>query len=675
MNIATALNKKYVLYTIVMLTSLCENNPGHIDAYLLNNELGDDDFRKMRESLSRYDVTCIDTKVDKDWFDSRCPHTEEWSMETYYRLLLPDLLPAEVDRLLYLDVDLIINQSLDELYGMDMEGKDLWAADNTNGTTTPELMMPRQREMFAPFMSEGFRYFNAGVLLMDMKQIREKYGTETYVRAMAEWEYAMDCPDQDILNWVHRDSVGYIPWRRYDLFSKHAHQIGITYDDVKKDTAIVHFAGSKPWNTTNLHYDIEQLWWDYARLTPCYRELLEALQQSVMADTSVEKQIREMADANKRLTEISRTLAERVKQTEAVSVEQTGESEAEQISRAYLNHVSVDPASSAVIPPRGTETVTADLSVIIPCYNVEQYVADCIESVLSQPMKHSMELILIDDGSSDKTGDVLDHYAGRDGVTVISQENRGLSGARNSGLNAARGRYILFLDSDDRLVQDSLDELLIQAQTLDTDIIEGGTLQQIDGQILPVSDRLKEQTPKLVDPSALSGYAWGKLIRRSLFERIQFPEGYLFEDSIITWLLLPRSERIAVSSLPFYIYRRNQEGITASAREGNPKTIDTWWITEQMQRDLEGLYLRISPTLFDTALSQVALNYIRTAALGEEVKVAVFHLTCGWFRRNFAGCSTEKAHLQIVEKALRMKNYVIYEQACATAWRAICSMQ
>ena len=314
MEIATALNKKYLLYTIVMLTSLCENNPVHIDAWLLNTELDDDDFRIMQEALQKYDIRCINARIDPTWFDSRCPHTEEWSMETYYRLLLPDFLSVETERLLYLDVDLIINQDLSELYYRDMEGMDLWAAENINGTTTPESMMAKQREMFAPFMANGFRYFNAGVLLLNMKQIRERYGTKAYVQAMAEWDYAMDCPDQDILNWVHRDAVGYFSWRKYDLFSKHAHQIGITYEEVKQKTAIVHYAGSKPWNTTNLHYDIEQLWWDYAGLTPCYLTLLEAFQQSVMADSIVEDQIRELVASNHKMVEISKMLAEKLKQ-------------------------------------------------------------------------------------------------------------------------------------------------------------------------------------------------------------------------------------------------------------------------------------------------------------------------------------------------------------------------
>lgn len=312
MNIATALNRKYLPYTIVMLTSLCENNTVHIDAFLLNTELTSSDLSQFREALAVYDIVCHDIKVDSSRFDGRCPHNEKWTLEAYYRLMLPDLLPKAVDRILYLDVDLIVNQSLEDMYAMDLGGMDIWACENCNGTTVPEIMPTKQQEMFTPFMAEGYRYFNSGVMLINLSQLRMRDIMDDYQDAMEVWEYAMDCPDQDILNYVHRDTVGYLPWKKYDLFAKQAHQVGISLDEVQRDTAIIHYAGSKPWNTTNLHFDLEQIWWDYAKRTPCYRMLLESFQHSVMMNQTIEAQIRELADANHRLVEISHSLAARL---------------------------------------------------------------------------------------------------------------------------------------------------------------------------------------------------------------------------------------------------------------------------------------------------------------------------------------------------------------------------
>lgn len=105
MNIATALNRKYLEYTVVMLCSLCENNNEHIDAYLLHSELTTQDIDIIKNSLSKYDITIISVEINKSDFDDRLPRNTQWSIETYYRLMLMDILPESVDRLMYLDVD------------------------------------------------------------------------------------------------------------------------------------------------------------------------------------------------------------------------------------------------------------------------------------------------------------------------------------------------------------------------------------------------------------------------------------------------------------------------------------------------------------------------------------------------------------------------------------------
>ena len=136
MNIATALNRKYLEYTVVMLCSLYENNNEHIDAYLLHSELTTQDIDIIKNSLSKYDITIISVEINKSDFDDRLPRNTQWSIETYYRLMLMDILPESVDRLMYLDVDLIINGSIEEFYHIDFAGDDVIAADDSNGKRT-----------------------------------------------------------------------------------------------------------------------------------------------------------------------------------------------------------------------------------------------------------------------------------------------------------------------------------------------------------------------------------------------------------------------------------------------------------------------------------------------------------------------------------------------------------
>lgn len=298
MNIATALNKKYLLYTGVMLISLCENNKEHINAYLLNSELDDGDIARLENALANYDIEIISLKIDKEQFDARLPRNSQWSLETYYRLMLLDILPKDMERLLYLDVDLIVNKSLAELYNVDFEGDEIIAAEDICGMRTEESFGPKQKEMFAPMFEQGYRYFNAGVMLFNLDKMRKKHSFATYMAAVEEWNYQMEAPDQDILNYVHWNRVGYVDFATYDLFARIAHNQGYTYERVKSDVAIVHYAGYKPWDVENCHFPIEQLWWDYAKLAPFYYELLEELQCKLMMDGTLEQTIKNLMNEN-----------------------------------------------------------------------------------------------------------------------------------------------------------------------------------------------------------------------------------------------------------------------------------------------------------------------------------------------------------------------------------------
>ena len=291
MNIATALNRKYIRYTAVMLASLCENNPVHIDAYLLNSELTSEDISDMARALAKYDISIIPVGIDRMRFSDKLPRSTQWSIETYFRLMLTDILPDSVERIFYLDGDLIINRSLEDFYSVDFAGDEIIAAEDSNGKRGYASFSQKQTEMLSDKMKQGYRYFNAGVMLMNIAELRKKHSFVSYMKMALEWDYKMTAPDQDILNYAHWDHVGYVGWREFDLFARIAHNDGLTYEQVKSDTAVVHYAGDKPWNGDNCHFDIEQLWWDYAKLTPYYNGLLEEFQQKMMMDTTVEKYI------------------------------------------------------------------------------------------------------------------------------------------------------------------------------------------------------------------------------------------------------------------------------------------------------------------------------------------------------------------------------------------------
>ena len=287
MNIITALNRKYIPYTVTMLVSLGINEKEHVDAYLLNSELTKDDISEIEAAVKDYDMSIISLAVDREKFSKRLPHNSQWSLETYYRLMMLELLPETVDRVFYLDGDMVINKALDEYYHLDFQGAEIIACDDKSGLNTPDSYGPKHKEMFAEAYGKGYRYFNAGVMLLNISEMRRKYSFQTYLDAIETWNYQMEAPDQDILNWVHWQHVDYVDCMVYDLFARVAHNANISYEEVKEGVAIVHFAGAKPWECANFHFDIERLWWDYARMTPYYGKMLEDFVESSLTDKTV----------------------------------------------------------------------------------------------------------------------------------------------------------------------------------------------------------------------------------------------------------------------------------------------------------------------------------------------------------------------------------------------------
>lgn len=139
------------------------------------------------------------------------------------------------------------------------------------------------------------RYFNSGVLLLNIEQMRHKYNYKYYMKIAKDvWNYKMEAPDQDILNYVHYDSVKYVPFEIYNLFARIAYYCDIKYETLRDKISIIHYAWYKPWDGKVTHYNLEKLWWDYAKLTPFYLELATKFVDETISDNDAEKQIREL---------------------------------------------------------------------------------------------------------------------------------------------------------------------------------------------------------------------------------------------------------------------------------------------------------------------------------------------------------------------------------------------
>ena len=278
-------------------------------------------------------------------------------------------------------------------------------------------------------------------------------------------------------------------------------------------------------------------------------------------------------------------------------------------------------------------TPDLDLSVIVPCYNVEQYLPQCLDSLIHQQTSYSFEIIAVNDGATDGTADILDRYKGQySNLHVITQENRGLAAARNSGIRVSRGKYLAFVDSDDYVTDGFVENTLDVALHIDADVVATGQISFNE------SRQYKKLFPSDEhDASILTGTAWGKIFKRDFFSHIVFPEGFWFEDTPIRHLIYPRIRQYVSVGNCAYMYRHNLQGINLSS-QGKPKALDTVYITDLVLRDLERIvsqeYLN-SDAFFTAIVNQFYLNQCRIANLPDDCRKLVFKIQSEFYNTVF----------------------------------------
>ena len=219
-----------------------------------------------------------------------------------------------------------------------------------------------------------------------------------------------------------------------------------------------------------------------------------------------------------------------------------------------------------------------DMTVIIPVYNVEVYLPACIDSLMHQG-ELRLEIILINDGSTDSSGEIAAQYAKRDSrIKVIHQANRGASAARNAGLDLAQGEYIAFLDSDDWVKVNSLYELYLEATRYRVDIAMGNLLyihqdKIINGPYKPVPKEFKhivisgkEGFIRLVQDRSYRPMQFNYLYRRGYLEKIhaRFEEGIMHEDELWMPVVLCEAETMVIIDIDFYCYRQREGSVMQS---------------------------------------------------------------------------------------------------------------
>lgn len=252
------------------------------------------------------------------------------------------------------------------------------------------------------------------------------------------------------------------------------------------------------------------------------------------------------------------------------------------------------------------------ISVIVPVYQVEAYLDRCVQSIVDQTYTN-LDIILVDDGSTDRCPQMCDEWAKRDGrIRVIHKENGGLSDARNAGLRVAAGMYIAFVDSDDDVDLQYIEVLYRALNDAQADIAECGVLLTDEGgQVLRERsceeecvclDRI-EALRRLVLEKGVYQTVWNKLYRRTVIEGIDFEVGKCHEDDFWTYQVLERIERIVVIRRTLYHYLQRASGIMGKGY--SLKRLDGLEARYRRMQDLQKY-----PELAEITREQIWLDYL-----------------------------------------------------------------
>lgn len=309
-----------------------------------------------------------------------------------------------------------------------------------------------------------------------------------------------------------------------------------------------------------------------------------------------------------------------------------------------------------------------NLQIIVPVYNVEKYILDCIDSILRQETKYSYLITIINDGSPDNSRNLLNKYEGITNVEIIDQENKGFSGARNRGLKNIKAQFIAFVDSDDRFHQNNAIEVLLDAAyEHNADIVQGGYASiSATGKTRRVYKMKFSCTQN--DTNGLLGFPWGKVFKAELFKNHHFPEKYWFEDTLCSYILFNIAQRCVTIPNIVYDYRVNLNGITYKSA-GKPKVLDTLYVTGTLLKDsLKYKYFE-TERFYIRQLRQFSINCIRLSRLNNfEIEHAAFLIQCHWLEKYFSKIRLSKQKkyplfLYEIEEAMRTHNFKQYKYA------------
>ncbi|WP_226620259.1 glycosyltransferase family 2 protein [Cytobacillus firmus] len=257
------------------------------------------------------------------------------------------------------------------------------------------------------------------------------------------------------------------------------------------------------------------------------------------------------------------------------------------------------------------------VSVVVPVYKVEKYLHRCVDSVLNQTYTN-LEIILVNDGSPDYCGEMIDSYAVKDSrIITVHKENGGLSDARNAGMEYVTGNYTMFVDSDDWLDVSMIEKLMNAITKYQADVVQSAFYYAYEDHLLydnryyssndsPVILNNKILMYELVKNEKVKNFAWGKLYKTELIKDLPFKKGVLFEDVFWAHKVMQRVETYVIVHQPHYYYLQRKDSIVASY---TPRNLDILEGLKERHKFLEQYYNELTNESLKVILKTSLIHY------------------------------------------------------------------
>ena len=275
-----------------------------------------------------------------------------------------------------------------------------------------------------------------------------------------------------------------------------------------------------------------------------------------------------------------------------------------------------------------------DLSVVIPVYNYADVLEKNVQSILNQNTKYNYNVIFVDDGSTDGAINILEKYKSNKRVTVIKQKNGGIGAARNTGINHATGKYLMFIDCDDTVHEDIIEKLMDKAYRNESDIAicAHNLVKEKNGKTISV-------LPNLYPTSNLIGYKngdkimnfpglpWEKVYKRNLWNKVRFFPGYWYEDTIIHSLIFMQCQSYSYIPEALYDYKWYENNFShTQGKNKSDKVIDRYWLLIEILEQYQVLGLEFNNQFYTMLLKHLSVHYYPSIRFLDEEKIEALYV-------------------------------------------------